>query len=340
MRWPCDPWTNVQLGLRLPIVAVLEHVADDADDFGGDARVLPHELWKHEAGRLRHGQVLAHEVLVDDVASAPARDPCRGRTVRPSDAGRWLRRSRESRSRRRARPSVGLPPLADSGSVKRITAVFLMSGIMPLAPAVATPGIARRRSRACSMSWSVLSPPSSGSSTAGDQHAIGRVAGVDRDEPDKTAGQQAGADDQDDGQGCLGDEQSVAQAARVAATEAGAADSDRRPAGVGQIDHVRRAPQARGRCQAGEPGVSRQSSTTGPSIATPSSRGSVGGATTRTRWTSHHASIRPSAPPAMTMTALSVNSCRTMRTRLPPTAVRMASSRCRATPCDRIRPRR
>ena len=42
--------------------------------------------------------------------------------------------------------------------------------------------------------------------------------------------------------------------------------------------------------------------------------------------------------PATATTALSVNTCRTSRPRLPPTAVRMANSRWRAAPCDSISP--
>ncbi len=78
--------------------------------------------------------------------------------------------------------------------------------------------------------------------------------------------------------------------------------------------------------------VSAQNITTEPSSATPSRRGSLGGAMAGSRRTSHHASTRPSALPAIENTALSVNSCRTIRARLPPTAARMASSRCRVTP--------
>ncbi len=77
--------------------------------------------------------------------------------------------------------------------------------------------------------------------------------------------------------------------------------------------------------------------TTGESNARSSTRGSDGGAAIRSNRINTAASNRPIALPATGISALSVNSCRASRARVPPRAARIASSRWRATPRERSR---
>ena len=46
---------EVELGLRLPIVAILQDVAHDPDDLHGGASCAPDELWNPESNDLAFG---------------------------------------------------------------------------------------------------------------------------------------------------------------------------------------------------------------------------------------------------------------------------------------------
>ena len=57
---------KIDLGLRLAIVSVLQHVADDADDLGLELIVLAQEAANPGAGHVLRGHMTTNELVVDE----------------------------------------------------------------------------------------------------------------------------------------------------------------------------------------------------------------------------------------------------------------------------------
>ena len=170
------------------------------------------------------------------------------------------------------------------------------------------------------MNWSVrASVAPRGRSTLAMSTPLGGVAVVHLHQANEAAREQARADDQDDGERRFDDEQRRREAGGRARRGIRCRTIGRRCEARRRDRRARRAPRARaGRAWSRAAWSAHR--TAGPShrdAHRPGAEAWRARSPAATR-TSHHASTRPSAPPAIEKTALSVNSCRTIRPRLPP----------------------